>query len=324
VRELERRLGKEELERLARTQGGKEIQASAAKAKNGKGVGAGAGGNAAPDAGGVAAAAKVDWGGRGIWQLDEALAVRLPEAERARLVLLESLQPTEAGLAELVQLRRKAVGGALPEIPGTPEHMLDRWGKYKKRGKSMSFEQWRDRYRSALSNSVRGVAREKVYRDAINEAAGDRMANNRVLPAKLPDGREVGRQIDVAVGPDAEHLIQIKSGKASYSKKPHLGGGRTAPALSTADAIAADAYLIRRRGKKVTWVFESGAEVSGDLMRELRRANIEVIIRAGDESEKATILKKLAREHVDPSTITMVQGTLDDLVKAVVNHALRR
>ena len=110
--------------------------------------------------------------------------------------------------------------------------------------------QWLRQYRRNMRNAPDGLAREKLYRDALG-------GESRIL--QTPYGN---RQIDALI-PNTNQLVQIKSGGMQYLTTR----GRLANQL----AIKRDRWLVQQ-GYRVKWILEGGG--SKPLLKALDDAGI--------------------------------------------------
>jgi hypothetical protein len=261
----------------------------------------------------------IDPGGRGLFGLDAKTLSKLSPEEAARVRELEVHLPrSDEELAELVRLRTKANGAALPEVAGTPEHMLARWQTYKAppRNGKMTFAEWVAGHPSRMKNTKAGLAAEARYRAALAEES----VSSRGAVVKTKAGKP--RQVDVLVDAEdgTQDLIQIKSGRESLTTTPRRSGGASSgtQSLSNADALARDAELIAE-GNRVTWVFEQMP--SGPLVARAREQGVSVIIRVDDAAARARMIELMKRAKMSDdviASVTFVEGSVDDVVRAVV------
>ena len=262
----------------------------------------------------------LDPGGRGVYMLDESLTGRLPVGDAARLRFLQSGMPaSEAELAELVALRKKAAGMDLPLEPGTPEHMLDGWNKYKSpaRNGKLNFNRWAAGQPSRMRNSLVGNEVEAEYRDALTEAGAP--ARNAVLQTKSGQARQIDALIEGAKDGKRD-MIQIKAGEESLSKTDRQSGGASygSSSLSNEDALVTDAEFIKD-GDRVTWVFEK--RPSGPLVARARELGVGVIIRvdnAAAQAKMVSLMQRAGMSEAEIKGVTFVIGTREDVVNFVV------
>ena len=264
----------------------------------------------------------VDPGGRGLYRMNELVIDTLPPADAGRLRVLQSRMPaSQAELEELVALRRRASGVDLPEVAGTPEHMLARWKEYQASpdNAGLDFEHWAAGHPSRMRNSVRGTAREEVYREALSTAGTE----SRSAVLKTESGQS--RQIDALIehGKDQPRdMIQFKAGEESLTTKPRQSGGasRGSSSLSNEDALKADAEFIKN-GDHVAWVFEE--RPSGPLVARARELGVDVVIRVDDAAGKARMIELMKRAGMSQAEIDSIEwviGTKEDVVNYVVKR----
>lgn len=265
---------------------------------------------------------RVDPGGRGNYHLADDAMTALSDVEATRLRELQSQMPaSEAELAELVQLRTKAAGGAFPAEPGTPEHMLDRWLGYK--GGPWEFGRWVAGHPSRMANSLAGPAAEVPY--------GTGLATEGVTsrPAVLQSASGQRRQVDILVeaAPDgSRELIQIKAGSESLTTTDRISGGasRGSSSHSNRDALAIDREFVEA-GDRVTWVFEK--RPSGPLVKEAVSLGVDVVIRVDGPDGVANMQKLMRRAGMSPedmAKVVFVEGTTEALVRTVVARVKAR
>jgi len=264
----------------------------------------------------------VDPGGRGLYALSETQIARLPATDAARLRALQVRMPaSEAELAELVALRERAAGTELSLVPGTPEHMLNRWRQYlsSPRASHLGFQQWAAGHPSRMANSVVGPATEETYRAALAQGG----VPSRSAVVLTPSGQR--RQVDVLIERgrgQGRDLIQIKAGSESLTTAPRRGGGASlgSSSLSNEAALAADAEFVAA-GDRVTWVLEESP--SRWLVARAREVGVDVIIRVDDAAGQARManLMRLAGMPQDQiNSVTIFIGTRDELVADVARR----
>jgi hypothetical protein len=277
-------------------------------------------------------APKIDPGGRGKYHLDERFTSRLSTEDANQLRALQSNVPdAEEQLEKLVRLRRKAVGTDLPQVPGTPEHMLDRWRQYlgSNRPKKMPFKQWAAGHPSRMRSSVKGIEVEDAYRTLLG---GDEQAPSKVLTS--PGGKR--RQVDsVTAGGEGEGrtLFQAKSGRESLTTTARASGGRSrgASSLSNNDALDIDRTFVEVNKDKVVWAFEDYA--TGPLIKKALNSKVIAIHRVSNAAGKDELIMrivkhgKMSRDAVDKAILDgrliIIEGDLQTFRESVADYLLK-
>lgn len=129
---------------------------------------------------------------------------------------------------------------------GTPEHKMDRWERYQKRGGEKGYEQWSKQYDVNMRNYRHGAARETLYRQRMGATEGT---------VKTPF---TNRQIDILKQSEM-YAGQLKTGPVSLTRENIL-------------AIKKDSALVDA-GWNVEHILEKGA--SAPYLEALEKAGIE-------------------------------------------------